>query len=234
MKKTLLVFGLAIAGLAANAQSEFKPKKGDVTTEFGLSGGVLNSSFNLNETGSLLRFRYFTQEKLAIRLGFNLSTDSETANAYGIDNSYSGNVKRKETSFLLNLGIEKHFTGTERLSTYVGGDILFGYGNQKASYLNSNNNLANPTYVANVSGEVNGPSTLGIGLRAVAGADYYFTKRVYLGVEGGFGFLYQSEGKTTITNNTASTSTTSTFNSAGNSLSVEPSVITGVRIGFIF
>jgi hypothetical protein len=233
MKKILLVFGLAIAGLAANAQSEFKPTKGDVTTEFGLTGGVLNSGFNLNETGSLLRFRYFTEEKTAVRLGFNLSSNKETANAYGA-NGETGNVKRSETSFLLNVGLEKHFTGTERLSTYVGGDVLFGYGNQKDSYSNSNNNFGNPTFVNNVSGEIKGPSTLGIGLRAVAGADYYFTKKVFLGVEGGFGFLYQKDGKTTTSTTVGGNTTTNTFESAGNSFSIEPSVITGVRIGFVF
>jgi len=233
MKKILLVFGLAIAGLAANAQSEFKPTKGDVTTEFGLTGGVLNSNFNLNEAGSLLRFRYFTQEKTAVRLGFNLSSTKETANAYG-PNGETGSVKRSQTEFLLNLGLEKHFTGTERLSTYVGGDILFAYANGKQDYSNSTNNFASPVYQANVSGERKGPSTLGVGLRAVAGADYYFTKKVYLGVEGGFGFLYQKQGKTTTTNTNPAGSTTVTTESAGNSFSIEPSVITGVRIGFVF
>lgn len=234
MKKILLVFGLAIAGLAANAQSEFKPTKGDVTTEFGLSGGILNSNFNLNETGgTLLRFRYFTQEKMAVRLGFNLSSDSETANAYGANNA-TGDVKRSQTNLMINLGVEKHFTGTERLSPYVGGDVLFAYGTQNRSYNNSNNNINNPTYVANVAGEVSGPGSLGIGLRGVAGADYYFAKKVYLGVEGGFGFLYQNQGKTTTKTTVGGNTTTTTTESAGNSFTIKPSVITGVRIGFVF
>ncbi len=232
MKKLLLVAGLAFASLAANAQSEFKPVKGDVSTEFGLTGGVLNSDFKLSE-GSLLKARYFFQEKLALRAGFNLSVDNETANAYGA-NSEQGNVKRNQTDFLFSLGIEKHFTGTERLSPYVGLDILYGISSEKDSYSNSNNNINAPVYVANVSGERKGPGNTGFGLRAITGADYYFTKKVFLGVEGGFGFISQKEGKTTVTNTVGGNTTTTTTESAGSGLTVAPSVITGVRIGFIF
>lgn len=234
MKKVLLIASLVLGGFVANAQSVFKPVKGDVTTEFGLSGGVLNSDFRLNETGNLLRFRYFTQDKLALRLGFGLSSANETANAYGATDSQEGEVTRKSTDLLVNLGLEKHFTGTERLSTYVGGDLLIGYGSTKASYENSNNNFNNPAFVDNVSGSVSGPNTLSLGLRGVVGADYYFAKRLYLGVEGGFGLLYAKEGKTKISNTVAGNTTTSEVESAGNSFEVSPSVITGVRIGFIF
>lgn len=234
MKKILLIAGLVLGGFAVNAQSGFKPVKGDVTTEFGLSGGVLDSDFRLNETGNLLRFRYFTQEKLALRLGFGLSSANETANAYGATAGQEGDVVRKSTDLLINLGLEKHFTGTERLSTYVGGDVLIGYGSSKSTYENSNNNFANPVFVNDVSGSVSGPSTLSLGLRGVVGADYYFAKRLYLGVEGGFGLLYAKEGKTKISNTIAGNTITSETQSAGNSFEVNPSVITGVRIGFIF
>lgn len=234
MKKVLLIAGLVLGGFVVKAQDVYKPVKGDVTTEFGLSGGVLNSDFRLNETGNLLRFRYFTQEKMALRLGFGLSNSSETVNAYGATAGQEGDVVRKGTDLLINLGVEKHFTGTERLSTYVGGDVLIGYGSNKASYKNSNNNFGAPAYVNDVSGFVNGANTVSLGLRGVVGADYYVAKRLYLGVEGGFGLLYAKEGKTKVSNTVGSNTTVVENESAGNSFEISPSVITGVRIGFVF
>jgi outer membrane protein W len=233
MKKFLLVSSLVLGGLAANAQSDFKPVKGDVTTEFGLSGGVLSSNFNLNEAGQLLRGRYFFQEKTALRLGFGLTSTSETDKVYGATPSEEGNTVEKETALLLNLGVEKHFTGTDRLSPYVGGDLLFGYGTTKETY----ENRTSPTslFVDNASGSVKGPNAVSFGLRGVIGADYYFTKRVFLGVEGGFGFTYAKNGKTEVSNTTAAGVTTDvTIESTGNEFEIKPSVITGVRIGFVF
>ncbi len=234
MRKILLLAGLAMGVFTANAQDVYKPVKGDVTTEFGLSGGVLNSDFRLNENGNLLRFRYFTQDKMALRVGFGLSSNNETANAYGANANETGEVVRKNTDLLINLGLEKHFTGTERLSPYVGADVLVGFSSRKRSYENSNNNFGNPSYVANVSGSTTGPGSVSFGLRGVVGADYYFAKRLFLGVEGGLGLLYAKEGKTKTSSTVAGNTTTTEFKSAGNSFEINPSVITGVRIGFVF
>lgn len=233
MKKVLVLASLVLGSIVAHAQSEFKPTKGDITTEFGLSGGVLNSNFNLNEAGNLLRFRYFAEEKTAIRLGFGLTSDNGTANAYGANNA-QGEVKNNNTELLINLGVEKHFTGTERLSTYAGGDLLFGYASQKISRSNATGIITNPVYAANTASSVEGPNTVSFGLRGVVGADYYFAKKVYLGAEAGFGFLYSKAGETTVSNTVGGNTTTVTNESAGNAFQLNPSVITGLRIGFVF
>lgn len=231
MKKQILVLAFVASAFAANAQSDFKPAKGDVTTEFGLSGGVLNTNFNLNEGGNLLRFRYFTQEKMALRLGFGLSSNSETENFYGgTNNDQKGTINESNTQFMVNLGVEKHFAGTDRLSPYVGGDVLFGYGSQKTT----RENVSGNSFVSGFSSEISGPSTLGIGLRALVGADYYIAKRLYLGAEGGFGFLYSKSGKSKTTSTTSGVTNTFESESAGNEFELNPSVITGVRIGFVF
>jgi len=68
----------------------------------------------------------------------------------------------------------------------------------------------------------------------VIGADYYIAKRLYLGVEAGFGFEYAKDGKTTTSTTIAGNTTTVTTKSAGNSFEISPSIITGVRVGFAF
>lgn len=233
MKKVLLFLGMAIFGVAAQAQ-DFKPVAGDVTTEFGLTGGINNTDFKLNDGAALLRFRYFNTEKVAYRLGFNVSSTSDKTNAYGTgaDAGQKGTFTKKATNVLINLGIEKHFTGTDRLSPYVGGDILFGAGSVKETAENTTANGA--AYVKDVFNEVKGPGYVSVGLRGVVGADYYIAKRLYLGVEAGLGLVYENEGKTKIKSTVAGVTTTTDTKSAGSSFNIKPSVITGVRVGFAF
>lgn len=238
MKKTFLLFGLSALVLTANAQvndefKTFKPIKGDVTTELGLAGGLNNANFTLNEGSSgLLRFRYFAKEKLAFRLGVNVSASSETSKVYGTGTDLNKEGEKTESSvgFLLNLGIEKHFGGTPRLSPYVAGDVLFGIMGESTKLDNSNGT----NYVSQFSSEITGPGNFSFGVRGVVGADYYIAKHVYIGAEAGLGLLNSVAGKikTKITN--GSTTTTVETKSAGSSFELTPSVITGIRIGFVF
>ena len=237
MKKIVLSL-LALASITmANAQSEFKPNQGDVTTEFGLSGGILNSELKLNDddnknivNGGLLRFRYFATESMAFRVGLSVSHEGDTRNVYGgADQENEGTYKSKYTGLLMNLGVEKHFSGTERLSPYVGGDLLFQAISRKIEWDNSN--LSGTSYQADNSGYRKGPGEIGVGLRGVVGADYYFAKRVFLGAEAGLGFLYSKLGKRTTKYND---DPADTYKSEGNSFEFSPSIVTGVRIGFVF
>lgn len=237
MKKVLLSLTIAVLGLTAHAQ-DFKPVKGDITAEFGLTGGINDTNFELNEGAGLLRFRYFQKDNLAYRLGFNVGSQNETNNAYGAVGTPAegkeGSSTQKGTEFLINLGVEKHFAGTDRLSPYVGGDILFGAGTTKTSFENATGSVGSPVYTEGTSSEVKGPGYTSFGLRGVIGADYYIAKRLYLGVEAGFGFEYAKDGKTTVSSTIAGNTTTVTNDSAGNSFEISPSIITGVRVGFAF
>lgn len=243
MKKVLLFLGMAIFGVAAQAQ-DFKPVAGDVTTEFGLTGGINRTDFKLNEgAAALLRFRYFNTEKVAYRLGFNVSSTNNKANGYGLvgskDAGKKGTYTLKATEVLINLGIEKHFTGTDRLSPYVGGDILFGTGSMRQTSDNATGTVSSDgelsaAYRDNYFNEVKGPGYVSFGLRGVVGADYYIAKRMYLGVEAGLGLVYEKEGKSKDKTTVSGVTTTTEHKSAGSSFNIKPSVITGVRIGFAF
>jgi opacity protein-like surface antigen len=238
MKKLLLSLSIACLGLAAQAQ-DFKPAKGDVTTEFGLAGGILRSNFKLND--GLLRARYFVKSDLAIRAGFNLSTNNDTKNFYGAKGSAfenkTGYEKNNITDFTINLGVEKHFAGTERLSPYVGADFIIG--NKSVNFSRENtdgNNYEDGDHLevkgANPNNEF---SSFNIGLRAVLGADYYIAKNLYLGAEAGFGFQSSKKGKITVNetvNGTASPE--EVMKSSGKGLGINTNIITAVRVGFVF
>lgn len=258
MKRVILTVSALMAALvSANAQdapvvaTDYKPNAGDVVVELGLTGGILNTNSTLNPgavgaptTNPLLKVRYFLGQDLAVRVGFALNSNSTTNKAYQVDNngaqtSTFGTEKLKSSYFGLNLGLEKHFAGTERLSTYIGGDLLLGFAGASQTNENFLNNAYDADYKLSVKG-TNGTanSGFGFGLRAVTGADYYFVKKVYLGAELGFGFTTFKNGKvkteeTRRVLNSVTTTTTET-KSDGGSFQLAPSVVAGVRIGYIF
>ncbi len=253
MKKLLVVCTLlspfagtaqAVTKSSGSSVGNYKPLAGTVTAEFGLSGGLLNSNVNLNNNAGLLRFRYFSSSDLAFRVGFAVNSASTTDNFYGgTNNADKGTRERQNTGVTINLGLEKHLTGTDRLSTYVGGDLLFALSSATEDWKNSNGTA----YVQGLSRSIKGFNTVSggtnastsLGLRLVTGAEYYFVKNVYLGAEVGFGFLSSKfkdiEDETTTVSGTGVTTTVNNdVKSPGKGFEISPSVITGVRLGFQF
>jgi hypothetical protein len=163
MKKTLLSIGLLSAmAFAANAQdaapveatSSSELKAGNITAELNMSspfsGGGANP-FELNN--NVLRFRYFTSETMAFRLGFSIDrsgfnntyggkteTTGSTSTAAGVTTSTSGtteqnkiNVKSSEFQFSIMPGVEFHKLISDRLSVYYGGYIEVTSNSKKSS-----------------------------------------------------------------------------------------------------
>lgn len=231
MKKILLSVVLGAAVITANAQ-EFKPTKGHKTAEFGLTGGLDNTAFDLSEGAGLLRGRYFKSDNVAYRLGLRVENTNETSKVYGTGafEGKEGSVKESFTGIALNLGIEKHFAGTDRLSPYIGADLVFGMMNEKTT----RENVTGFTYSDTYSSELKGPGEFSVGVRAVIGADYYIAKHLYLGVEAGLGVAYGVSGKTKFSETISGTTTSTETKSAGNRFDLGQTMIAGVRIGFVF
>lgn len=255
MKKSLLMaFALTAFASTINAQDEaaaaFKPKAGDVAVELGLAGGLLNTSTDISNSGNafpkLIKVRYFLNDKMALRASFSFQSKSETEKVYDLDKngkqtSESGFQKISNSFYGLNLGVEKHFKGTDRLSTYLGGDLSLGIFGASLKEENYNNGVYDDQFSNKIKGSNNNGSTggFGFGLRAVTGAEYYFVKKAYLGVEAGWGFFLKKDSKvkttTTVPDGTDDTETTTTETfSPGSSFDLKPQVIAGVRIGYIF
>ncbi len=240
--KKLALSAILLSSLVAHSQTKIsKPTEGAVTAEVGLTGGLNNANFNLNNNAGLLRFRYFAKDDLAVRVGFSARSNNETNNFYGgAGGTQLGTQEVKFNGFAVNLGVEKHFAGSDRLSTYVGADLIFQTTTAKEEW----NNFNGSSYTAGFSRDVKGFNTngdvsaLSYGLRAVAGADYYIAKKLYLGAEFGLGFLSSknrdTEDRITSTSGGVTTTTVNNQQSSGKSNSIAPAVITGVRIGFQF
>jgi hypothetical protein len=243
MKK--VVFVVLLSTLSSIGYSQIKndkgtfekPVAGTILIESSLSpnivGGTLfslndmflqNLSDGLNEdavTGDggpsrpkvtlpMLKGRYFIADNMAIRGLFNLAWGSNSE-----DND--GKVaKVSETGFAISAGVEKHFTGAERLSTYVGADLLIGMSQISSSFEDDGK-----TEFSN--------SGFGIGLRGITGFDYYFIPKVYLGMEVGYGLSYNSYGVVK-----ASGDGLSDGKATSSSFGLSPFISPALRLGFRF
>ncbi len=194
MKKIIFVLAIAlIAGTTANAQKQQGGEK-NFEVQFSPLGG---SPVGING----LRLRMFNSESSAIRIGFGIGgSNATTVNRQQVTTSGSDGKKvvlpelydmDKSFNFSIRPGYEMHFAGTDRLSPYVGGEIIFAIGSQTLTREFNNANNADDTtkpekYVTWEMSRKMGTTTFG--LNAVAGVDFYFADNIYLGAEIGFGF----------------------------------------------
>lgn len=210
MKKILLTL-TAIAGLTASGFSQdYKPTAGmsslevtfDPSSIFNANNGgptfALPSIYNLNQG---LKYRNWMSSNVATRgtflLGFrNISNPIVLQNSAG--ENVDANTSYFEWAVQIKPGIERHFAGTDRLSPYMGAELILGYGSNKytTESLDASDAIVE-SYVKNGTQDFVGNNlpwtyvngfTAGIGL--LAGFDYYVAKDLYLGLELGYSFAY--------------------------------------------
>jgi len=216
MKKLLIAaVALVSAWGAVNAQ-DFKPGKGNVTADLSLfSKGIFATESPVMLNSGMLKGRYFISDGMALRGALSLMNDSQK------DTSDENVTKKQSKSqFGMRFGLEKHFSGTDRLSPYIGADIGLAYQTQSSS---SEPKQGDKT-------KVEGPGTFGLGMGLFFGADYYFVKNVYLGVEAGLDLGTTSVGSVTHTSGGTST----TGQKAGSSSAISVGANAGFKLGFVF
>jgi len=237
MKRYVLAVSVAIACIAtAQAQTQYRPAGGEKNLELmiaPLSGSPV--------TMAGIKFRKFGSATSAMRLGVFLGFQNKTTITQDEDGeSDMLELKDKESSITIAVqpGLEKHMTGTDRLSPYIGGYLDLSFTNKntkKETQLNLNDNKREVGYEKKTSG------SLGIGLNAVAGFEYYLAKSLYFGTELGFGFAatmpMKSKTETVAANDdNTGTATTNTDGKKDNVSSIQlgPNVVGQLRLGWLF
>ncbi len=176
---------------------------------------------------SSIRARYFLKENLAFRMGL-FAGGSRKPSFTEVNNVELANVAR---GFNLNLrpGIEKHFNGTERLSPYYGGELSFTY---KKDVTAAESIWSSNADQIKTQKSISSKST--IGLNVFSGADFYITKKLFLGVELGFGFQYEGRGKTSVKWKNPESSSDTDTKEAGNSSNLQwgPNYQGTIRLGY--
>ena len=162
----------------------------------------------------LLKGRYFVNESLALRASLGLASGG-TRNK---DSNLNTEDIKKSNEFTLGFGAEHHFSGTDRLSPYIGAEVFLG------SVTSSDKDVSSSRTITTKS-----PSGFLIGGDLLLGADYYIARHLYLGAEAGLELRHLSKGKGNITTNPKSGSSTSVD---GTQTSCARGINTGLRAGF--
>lgn len=232
MKKIIIAASLLAVALTSNAQDTYKFVAGDNNLELNfkpLSGAPIGMGN--------IKYRRFLSESLALRigLGFSFQSDVEAKdindpNSIAIPQAKI-ELNKTTTAFGWNIspGFEKHFAGTERLSPYLGAELVFGMNTsmEKDERYNLTTKGVETTTTKGTDGSLN------FGLNALAGFDYYFAKRLYAGAELGLGFGVISKSEVTVEDTQAGFVAPAPTRQGG-TINFAPGVNTAIRLGFLF
>lgn len=188
---TLFVSALSLS-MAQDAAPEFKPAKGANNLELNfvpLNGKPIQMTY--------IRYRRFLSDKTAFRLGVGVSFSSSKADSVFNSNltantTVTSGYKMTKMGWNIKPGFEKHFSGTNRLSPFIGAELdIAGQSTKEITPTgidNGSGTTVTDEFVIQTDKNKNKGGFLRIGVNLVAGFDAYITKHLYLGTELGFGF----------------------------------------------
>lgn len=252
MKKSILLLtGVLAFSMTSIAQGDsYKPVAGMSSFEVTFDP---SSIFNASSPGSTfalpsisnmnggVKYRMWLSDDVAARgtflLGFNNRTD-----ATQLINSGGEIVDAKDTYFEWALqfrpGTEFHFSGTDRLSPYVGGELILAFGSNKYTMesLDASDAIVE-SYVKNGSSDFTGNSLpwmylngFSVGIGGFAGFDFYVAKQLYLGLEINYAFVYNKPFN--VETQTAGSDAVTT--KTGNNWYFNPAAGANLRLGWNF
>jgi len=177
MKKLLLFtalasFSFASAQVTTNAGTFNKPAEGDTAFEMQFMPN-LDGAAMFADRGATVTMRKFESAEKAVRWSASLNVDGSDAD----DSDMVYDLK-------LGYGVENHFAGAERLSTFWGYQGNVGFGSGEATTTTD----PNTGDVTTVDAE----TSFSLGAGVFLGADYYIMPKVYVGVEMGYGLDVES------------------------------------------
>jgi hypothetical protein len=244
MKKLLLLFFIFFIGFSQQGftQDTLKTTAHHWTTELNIN--PLQGQINLNNAVNQIKARYFISDQEAYRVAFsinNVRKEDVQSSTYGYNAINNKDIK-KSLTINLNLGREKHFIGTRRLSPYIGWELALGFKTtgEKIKTNSTVTEIKQAWEVVNGGNITYSNSDRGcesIGLNAVTGFDFYAAKHFFFGYELLFGmnYIHYNKMKVTITPTDSQTPNYGSYpDLSGNELNFGPKIINGIRLGYTF
>jgi len=231
MRKVILIAVGTL--LMCSAQAQFKPAAGTfgVELQFRPLGNVVieTSSLNLGIRNVFgISPRLFVTDKIELKADLLLGTantkDEDTLNrGQGL---VTQTTKTSAFGFGLNLGINYHFKGTERISPYVGASLGFGIG--KASTKITNLMFVTDDYSKAKAGAFQ------FGFDVVTGFNWYIVNGLYLGAEVGLGLAFAKPMKSVNETKVGPTVTTTTVTPTNSAIEFGFAANPAIRLGWRF
>ena len=234
MRTTFVALALSALALSASAQEMAATADG---TELKPGAGANNLEVQFTPLGGSpisiagIRYRHFTSPLSAFRANMYVGY-SRTAQVTQDEDTKNGNDKKElnkyNSTFDLGIrpGIERHFTGTRRLSPYVGAelDLFYRYTRETSEFQVGSDVKEEMTK--------NKDGFFRVGVNAVAGFDFYIAKHIYLGAELGFGIAYKRASTKVVVPSEGDQ--VETRDGSKNEVNFGPNVVQAIRLGFIF
>ena len=236
---------LSLTFSSIKAQDTLKPLLKGWSTE--LNFNPFDGSLTLNNANGQIKIRKFLPNDIALRLAFTLSyknDEDKMEYPYGT-NPVNYTDQRQSFMVAVNFGTEKHFSGTRRISPYIGWEAGLGYKKSKEELENNTNSKtikgAWQTYEVSYSGQNYYYTTNYIergfwsaGANVLTGFDFYMAKDFYFGYEIGFGFEYLKYSTIEVTKDTEFPDQGTYPDQDGSSWKIGPRLVNGIRIGYTF
>lgn len=234
-KLTLTFVGAVALASSVSAQeaettsnSGNKFAAGDNNLEFTFASPFASANpFGLEN--NTVKYRKFVSSSVAYRLSASLTYSSESTVTQQEDSDADLELlKDKESAFGLMLapGYEMHFAGSEKLSPYVGGQVIIGY--NSSSDRTEDQDADDKLYYTKTK---NGSMSFGFG--GVAGFDYYIAKSLYVGAELNYNLVMTNDLATKTKSDLADFEEPDPSKNGG-STSFAPAAVSSFRIGFLF
>jgi len=239
MRKSVLLFCLAYFGClqVASSQDTLKTSAHSWTTEVNVN--PLQGQFSLNNAVNQIKVRYFISDKMAYRMAFSINNtkkDDGQTSFYGTNPVDNSDVK-STTSGGLNLGLEKHFAGTRRLSPYLGCELALGF-------KTANETIETKELITDIKGAwQTGSYTFtergykSAGVNIVTGFDFYIAKHFFFGYEMllGLNYIKYDDLVKTLTSKTDQLPGSNTYpDQTSSETTIGPRIINGIRLGYTF
>jgi len=218
MKRSFIIL-VMVLGISILVNAQKKKSSDDGSSNYkpttGFSAEVNFNPFNGGNIISInyLKARMFLSESMALRLGLDLNSYSETQNAVFNPGTSSEIVEETKNSFFvfgLHGGIEMHMPGTDRLSPYYGAELGFSMKSASTDITNQGGVEKKTLSCTGIWGDNTNAGYTRFGLNLFVGTDYYIAKHFYIGAEFGFGLQSTSNKDVTVISSLASVSSTST------------------------
>lgn len=242
MKNLYLSLALSVlAIMPAFSQDTLKITRGKFSTELNVNPFV--GELSLNNAIKQIKFRYFTSDLSALRVAFTYNTNNrhtEETNPYG-SNSFTNINDKKATTVGLNVGYEKHFRGTKRLSPYIG--IELGIANKSSSHtltVNEGETKVKGAWMVPIGYDAQSyeeRAFFSYGLNLLTGFDFYIAQHFYLGYELGFGFTnikYKDIDVSRLYTSGSPTFGNIDIQRDDKDFILGPNLVNGIRLGFVF
>ena len=249
MKFILSTFVACIAAFSTYAQNAptdsdtLKARKNNWATELNIN--PFKGELSLNNSLNQIKFRKFIADNFALRLGFNanrIGSTIESGSPYGTTPTIIKN-ERSSTTVGLNFGIEKHLSGTRRLSPYLGADLAFVDKSSNQELTNGSNKTTikgawrTSNYVPGPNGgyqqiDESEEAYFSYGINLTSGFDFYISRHFFFGYEFSFGFNSIKFKDIEVTNS-GSTSNNTFSDSKNTAFHFGSNLFNGIRLGYV-